>query len=841
MGDRRYDLAYQKLNGPDRLRALATLSDEEVISALAAASRARDAYLANILATAAHNRLRRARAVMESLGEGLCILDRHGLVTHSNLAASGLLGIPCDELERLDFHRLVHPTHGPEQHGGSTCPLAAALDAEGTTRLELGLVGRTGTFPALLTVSPIRSEDAVEGHVVLFQDVTRAKRAEELLLRQTKMLEDAVERSADEVRRRAEAEALFRQIFEANPDPVIVTDDDDRIVLMNARAQAAFGYGPGIFGERAGLLFAGPPGAAESSGWVHKDPQGTVHARRQDGSTFVAELAAAIALTPASTLRITTVRDVTARQMEEDRLRRRGELLAQAEEIARLGSWELDLATERLTWSSHLYRIFGYSPGSLPVDMDLVLSHVHPDHREGFRRIIETARRTGKGFDCEHRIRRIDGGFRTVHARGSCIRDHEAKVVRMVGTVQDVTEQRETEDALRRAEGKLQQVLETVAEGVIIFDVQGKMLYANPAAKVHPEMRSANGSEWMKAWQPRIFHRGGTPVGDLRALLERVIGGEPLKDVELDVEQPDGRRISILLNAVPLQEGGRPVAVLTSFHDVSALRDARDRLQELSARLEERVAVQTETLRTANHELEAFAYSVSHDLQAPLRAIDFFADDLLARKSALAPEDAAALERIVLEVRRMRRLVHDLLELSKLHVGEVRREPVDMSAIARDILATLAEREPERDVETHVEDGLVAFADGALTRVLLENLLGNAWKYTSRTGRSARIEVGRDGERAFFVRDNGAGFDPKRAGGLFKPFVRLHEGTRYEGTGIGLATVRRVTEKHGGRVWAASTPGEGATFWFTLGEDAAGKGGGADSPMPARADDRAAL
>jgi signal transduction histidine kinase len=228
----------------------------------------------------------------------------------------------------------------------------------------------------------------------------------------------------------------------------------------------------------------------------------------------------------------------------------------------------------------------------------------------------------------------------------------------------------------------------------------------------------------------------------------------------------------------------------------------------------------SEELERANNELEAFSYSVSHDLRAPLRAIDGFSKALLDDHSGQLDEQGHSyLERVRGATKRMAQLVDDLLSLSKITRAQLKRRPVDMTEVARKVLVDLGGRDPQRTVETRVADGLVAQADPRLLTVMLENLLGNAWKFTSKQP-AATIEVGtetRNGETIFFVRDNGAGFSMEHATKLFAPFQRLHAASDFEGTGIGLATVNRVVTRHGGRVWAEAKPDQGATFLFTLG------------------------
>lgn len=242
---------------------------------------------------------------------------------------------------------------------------------------------------------------------------------------------------------------------------------------------------------------------------------------------------------------------------------------------------------------------------------------------------------------------------------------------------------------------------------------------------------------------------------------------------------------------------------------------ARESERRERQRAEEKAA----ELAAVNRELEAFSYSVSHDLRAPLRSIDGFTRVLQEDHSAgLDPEGLNCTERIRRAAQRMAVLIDDLLNLSRISRADLRRMNIDLSALAREIAATLKESEPQRDAEFAIADGMRASGDAGMLRIALENLLGNSWKFTA--GRSpALIEIGQHetaGEVICYVRDNGAGFDMAYASKLFRAFQRLHDAKEFPGTGIGLAIVDRVMTKHGGRVWAEAESGKGATFFFTL-------------------------
>jgi signal transduction histidine kinase len=272
---------------------------------------------------------------------------------------------------------------------------------------------------------------------------------------------------------------------------------------------------------------------------------------------------------------------------------------------------------------------------------------------------------------------------------------------------------------------------------------------------------------------------------------------------------------------VPATREMEEVATLVeAFNEMISAIQQRD-AELLAAResLERKVEERTAQLEAANKELEAFSYSVSHDLRAPLRSVDGFAQALLEDYGdRLDDFGKGNLQRVRAAATRMGFLIDDLLKLSKVTRTEMRRETSDLSAIAKSIAKSLEEAEPERKVSFTIEEGLAVDGDPRLLRVALENLLRNAWKYTSRHDQ-ARIEFGRssqNGKSIFYVRDDGAGFDPRYADRLFGAFQRLHGAAEFPGTGIGLATVQRIIRRHGGEVWAESEIEKGATFYFSV-------------------------
>ncbi len=298
-------------------------------------------------------------------------------------------------------------------------------------------------------------------------------------------------------------------------------------------------------------------------------------------------------------------------------------------------------------------------------------------------------------------------------------------------------------------------------------------------------------------------------VGErIRVMLEQ---GRQVPLIEEKIVRLDGTVVDVEVAAGPFTDERGP-AIMVFLRDITDRKRAETELRDLNETLEKRVKERTV-------ELESFSYSVSHDLRAPLRAIDGFsvalADDCLGE---LGDKGKEHLKRIRRGVSKMGGLIDDMLTLSRVAMAEMRRERIDLGGMAEEIVSSLKETEPERKVEFVAAKGLTANGDSRLIRVLLGNLIGNAWKFTSKSP-NARIELGADyieGVKVFFVKDNGAGFDMSYADKLFTPFQRLHSESEFGGSGIGLASARRIVARHGGNIWAEASPDKGATVYFTL-------------------------
>lgn len=373
-------------------------------------------------------------------------------------------------------------------------------------------------------------------------------------------------------------------------------------------------------------------------------------------------------------------------------------------------------------------------------------------------------------------------------------------------------------DSYRRSEMRFRSAIRFSAIGKALLDREGRIIDANLALA---DILRASPQELMGQSFNQLFSGGEEKAAEERA---RAASGTVYRVTrELHRDDGDIRQVHLTYAHVP-GEHGHDLDRLVQVEDITDRLRAEAQVLALNRTLEARVALRTRELTRANEELESFAYTISHDLRAPLRAIDGFSRMVGERHGDAFDEVGRGyLARVRAATARMGELIDALLKMSRVSRGELRREPLDLSAMAEDIVAELAQGEPERSVQLDVEPGMAASGDSTLVRNMLANLLGNAWKFTrdSAPARIAMRQVEQDGERWFEVVDNGIGFDQAYAGKLFRPFQRLHAADEFPGEGVGLASVKRIVERHGGVITGKGVPGEGARFRFTLPDEPA--------------------
>ncbi|HZY19651.1 MAG TPA: PAS domain-containing protein [Ramlibacter sp.] len=622
-------------------------------------------------------------------------------------------------------------------------------------------------------------------------------------------------------RRLSESEQRFRDLAQAMPQIVFITDPRGVVQFVNRRwsdatgrpVQAAIGAS---WHELAHADDAAGVARSLSEAAAAGEPvQRELRLRASDGSLRW-QLARAVPVRDRSGAVVAwygTSTDIHELKMAQERLERQAHLLGIAGRLARLGGWMLDLDTGRLTWSDEAAEVLDMPPGSSPLAED-VLALLRPDSQAVVREAIRACAEQGRPFDLEMALDTPAGRPVWIRSIGQAVRDASGRVVQLQGAQQDITQrvrllaeiqslnsgleervaQRTRE--LARQEALFRSLTEQAPQPIWTTDPQGAATFFSRAwyDLVGGAPPRWHGDEWIEVVHPDDFEqlradwkrcgRKGLPFEGRRRLRAR-----------------DGTWHTTIFRATAVRnEQGEVAFWIGVENDVTDLM------------------ANQEALRLANEQLEAFSSSVSHDLQAPLQRIGSFAQ-LLEREVAAMPPGGKALhyaQRIAANVEHMREIVTGLLSLARVAKADLVRGRVNLSEMAGEILAQHQAEEPRRQVRWQIEPGMVVQGDARLLRSVLENLLGNAWKFTAQQP-MARIDVGALRERGeFFVRDNGAGFDMAHAGKLFGAFERLHRQDEFPGTGIGLATAARIVARHGGHIRAEAQPGLGATFYFSL-------------------------
>ncbi|MDT8386034.1 MAG: PAS domain-containing protein [Thiogranum sp.] len=472
-------------------------------------------------------------------------------------------------------------------------------------------------------------------------------------------------------------------------------------------------------------------------------------------------------------------------------------------------------------------RTFGYTLNDIPTLSDW-WPRAYPDPAysqwvaRSWQQRLDQARQQGLPFEpLEVNIRCNDGSRRIVMIGASAL-DAQINDLHLV-TLYDITAHKQMESELKQTATLLENVINSTPDLIFVKNDRLQTILCNEAyaRAVGKDRESMYGkTDLENGWEPGLVY--GNPDQGIRGFIHDdrdALSGLHVHNF-CDPANINGSTRIFDTHKLPLRnEQARIVGMLGIARDITEREEAALELQKHRRDLEAMVVERTAELENANRELESFAYSVSHDLRAPLRALDGFSQILLeeyADKFDAEGEDC--LHRIRHAAQRMGRLIDDLLALSRMASCEIRREDIDLSQIAETAVRKLREYEPQRDIEVVIEAGISGWGDACLIDVVLDNLIGNAWKYTGRT-RHPRIEFSVsevNDTKVYRIRDNGVGFNMQHAGKLFGAFQRLHKAHEFEGTGIGLATVARIIQRHGGKVWAEAEEDLGASFYFTL-------------------------
>lgn len=510
--------------------------------------------------------------------------------------------------------------------------------------------------------------------------------------------------------------------------------------------------------------------------------------------------------------------DITEQKKAEQALALSEKRLKLAIDGAELGLWDWNIPEDTIYVNEALAHMLEYSIEEMPRKACMMFNWVHPEDREHVKLAVKSHLIGETDFyQDEFRLRTKSGNYNWLLDIGKLIeRDKEGNPIRMLGIYRDIHSRKSADEQLRISEERLRLALKGV--GIFDWNIQTDTFYLNESWEIYLGYQAGEINSTTSYFA--LIHPEDVAIV-AKEFQMHMEGKIPFVKTEMRMKHKDGHYIWVLDQGevVEWDERGKPIRLVSTHLDISEIKNYQQKIQELNKDLEARVEARTAELKASNQDLENFAYSISHDLRAPLRHINGYSRLLSQRSDDILDESTKEFVGFIADAAlKLSQQIEDLLQYSRIGRKEIKVEEIDLEALINAQIVALEKENPTRQIAFNVSSLPHIFGDVLLIEQLFYNLLSNAVKYTGREPLAA-IEVGVEESHhnySFFVRDNGVGFDPTYAEKLFKVFKRLHGESEFEGTGIGLANVYRIVQRHHGKVWGESTLGEGATFYVRL-------------------------
>lgn len=768
----------------------------------------------------------RYRNLVERANDGITLLQ-DGIIKYINPRAAEMLGRPVSEVVGTPITQYIHSSERKKVVG----LYKARMEGRGAPAIYETVLLRHdgGHFDAEVNAGVI-SHRGAPADLVIFRDVTERKRAD--------LVQKSIYKISDAVITTGNLEELFGRIhaivgelmpaeniyialhdpvtdmvsypywvdrFDEKPEPEQLGKGLTAYVIRSGRPLLAI---PEVFES---LVAEGEVESigAESIDWLgvplrtEKKTIGVLTVQSYSEGVRYGEEEKDILVFVSNQIAM-----AIERKRAEEAIRKREEEYKNLLNNAQVGIYRSRIGNGKLVMANRrLADIFGYDSFDVFREQFITTeSYVNPRDRE---RMLSLLKRDGKVKNFEARVRKLDGEviWVMISARANYAEDY------IEGVVSDISELKDAQQELARSEKRMKLALEASNEGMWEWNLKtGKAHFSKRWAEILGYAQDEiNGT--VTSWEKLVHPEDRSEVQDV---LQKHIGGdEPYFQAEHRLRTRSGGWKWVMARGKIVERAtdGKPSRIVGTHSEI----DSSSEMELLVSR--NKLRRRTRDLEAVNRELQAFSYSVSHDLKAPARRIAGFSGIMLDRfGDKLGEEGKEMLQNMLSHSETVQRLIDDLLKLSKVTEAQLKRDRVDLSSLAREVAEDLQQTQPERDVKFLIADDLIVEGDRSLLLLMIQNLFGNAWKFTAHNA-GARIEFGTEPngyEQTFFVKDDGIGFNAANADKLFAPFQRLHDSDQYEGSGIGLATVQRVVHRHGGRIWAEAEEGKGATFYFTL-------------------------